>query len=127
MLCLLSFINFLFVFLRCTLDYNATSYVLYSVKKTLVAFHYLTLLIRCEEIDADINKLYLFLKSTYWEHILGEMLSTSMVGTILTFVAPSPLISTVLLKAFGSKKTKMSKRKENRLTLPMPEGGDSWF
>ena len=94
-------------------------------KKTFVAFHYLALLVRCEEIDAHINKLYLFLKSTYWEHILGKMLSTSMVLPILTFVAPSPLISTVLLKAFGNKKTKMSKRKENRMTLPMPEGGDS--
>ena len=94
-------------------------------KKTFIAFHYLTLLIRCEEIDAHINKLYLFLKSTYWEHILGKMLSTSMVLPILAFVAPSPLISSFLLKAFGSKKTKMSKRKENRLRLPMLEGGDS--
>ena len=94
-------------------------------KKTFVDFHYLTLLIRCEEIDARINKLYLFLKSTYWEHILGKMLSTSMVLPILAFVAPSPLISSFLLKAFGSKKTKMSKRKENRLRLLMLEGGDS--
>jgi hypothetical protein len=94
-------------------------------KKTFIAFHYLTLLIRCEEIDAHINKLYLFLKSTYWEHILGKMLSTSMVLPILAFVAPSPLISSFLLKAFESKKTKMSKRKENRLRLPMLEGGDS--
>ena len=102
-------------------------YVVSSVfcKKTSVAFHYLTLLVRCEEIDAHINKLYLFLKNTYWEHILGKILSTSMVLPILAFVDPSPLISTFLLKAFGSKKTKMSKRKENRLMLLTPEGGDS--
>ena len=102
-------------------------YVVSSVfcKKTSVAFHYQTMLVRCEEIDAHINKLYLFLKNTYWEHILGKILSTSMVLPNLSFVGPSPLISTFLLKAFGSKKTKMSKRKENRLTLPMPEGGDS--
>jgi hypothetical protein len=39
-------------------------------KWTFVAFHYLTLLVRCEEIGAYINYLYLFLKSRYCEYIL---------------------------------------------------------
>jgi len=41
-------------------------------KMTFVAFDYLTLLVRCEEIGAQINYLYLFLKSTYWEYILEK-------------------------------------------------------
>jgi hypothetical protein len=40
---------------------------------TFSAFHYLTLSVRCEELDAHINKLYLFLKSTYCEYILEKL------------------------------------------------------
>ena len=58
---------------------------------TFVAFHYLTLLVRCEKIGAHINYLYLFLKSTYWEYILEKKISTSEVGPILALIAPSPL------------------------------------
>jgi hypothetical protein len=54
-------------------------------------FHYLTLLVRCEEIGAHINYLYLFLKSTYREYILEKKLSTSEVEPILALIAPSPL------------------------------------
>ena len=64
---------------------------------TFSAFHYLTLSVRCEELDAYINKLYLFLKSTYCEYILEKILSTSEVGPILALIAPSPL-STFWLK-----------------------------
>jgi len=56
-----------------------------------VAFHYLTLLVRCEEIGAHINYMYLFMNSTYWEYILEKKLSTSEVGPILALIAPSPL------------------------------------
>ena len=35
-------------------------------KCTFMAFHYLTLLVCCEETDAHIIELYLFLKSTYF-------------------------------------------------------------
>jgi hypothetical protein len=59
---------------------------------TFSAFHYLTLSVRCEELDAHINKLYLFLKSTYCEYILEKILSTSEVEPILDLIAPSPLI-----------------------------------
>jgi hypothetical protein len=38
---------------------------------TFVAFHYLTLLVSCEEIGAHINYVYLILKSTQWEYILA--------------------------------------------------------
>ena len=58
---------------------------------TFVAFHYLTLLVRCEKIGAHINYLYLFLKSIYWEYILEKQISTSEVGPILVLIAPSPL------------------------------------
>ena len=58
------------------------------------AFHYLTLSVRCEELDAHTNKLYLFLKSKYCEYILEKILSTS---EILTFIAPSPLYKIHLL------------------------------
>ena len=54
---------------------------------TFSAFHYLTLSIRCEELDT----LYLFLKSTYCEYILEIFVSTSEVGPILALIAPSPL------------------------------------
>jgi hypothetical protein len=64
---------------------------------TFSAFHYLTLSVRCEELDAHTNKLYLFLKSKYCEYILEKMLSTSEVGSILTFIAPSPLYKIHLL------------------------------
>ena len=40
-------------------------------KMTFVAFHYLTLLVSCEEIGAHINYVYLILKSTQWEYILA--------------------------------------------------------
>jgi hypothetical protein len=42
-------------------------------KMAISAFHYLTLLVRCEELDAHINYLYLFLKSTYCEYIFGKL------------------------------------------------------
>jgi hypothetical protein len=51
----------------------------------------MTLLVRCEELDAHINYLYLFLKSTYCEYILEKILSTSEVEPILALIAPSPL------------------------------------
>ena len=60
-------------------------------KMAFSAFHYLTLSVRCEEIDAHINYLYLFQKSTYCEYILEKILSTSEVGPILALIAPSPL------------------------------------
>ena len=74
-------------------------YVVSSVfwkKLTFVPFHYLTLLVRCEEIGVHIIYLYLFLKSTYWEYILEKKLSTSEVGPILGLIAPSPLYSLLL-------------------------------
>ena len=61
-------------------------------KMAFSAFHYLTLSVRCEELDAHINYLYLFLKSIYCEYILEKILSTSEVGPILALIAPSPLI-----------------------------------
>ena len=60
-------------------------------KMAFSAFHYLTLSVRCEELDAHINYLYLFQKSTYCEYILEKKLSTSEVGPILALIAPSPL------------------------------------
>jgi hypothetical protein len=42
-------------------------------KMTFVAFHYLTLLVSCEEIGAHINYVYLILKSTQWEYILARI------------------------------------------------------
>jgi hypothetical protein len=36
---------------------------------------------------------YSFLKSTYCEHILEKILSTSEVGQILALIAPSPLLN----------------------------------
>ena len=60
-------------------------------KMTFIAFHYLNLSIRCEELDTHIKQLYLFLKSTYCEYILEKILSTSEVGPILALIAPSPL------------------------------------
>jgi hypothetical protein len=47
-------------------------------KMAISAFHYLTLSVRCEELDAHINYLYLFQKSTYCEYILEKKLSTSL-------------------------------------------------
>jgi hypothetical protein len=58
---------------------------------TFSTFHYLSLSVRCEELDAHINLLYLFMKSTYCEYILEKILSTSEVGPILALIAPSPL------------------------------------
>jgi hypothetical protein len=63
---------------------------------TFVAFHYLTLLVRCEEIGTHIHYLYLFLKSTYCEYILEKKLSTSKVGPILALIAPSPKTFAIL-------------------------------
>ena len=60
-------------------------------KMAISAFHYLTLSVRCEELDAHINYLYLFLKSTYCEYILEKILSTSEAEPILALIAPSPL------------------------------------
>ena len=60
-------------------------------KMTFVAFHYLTLLVSCEEIGAHINYVYLILKSTQWEYILEKKISTSEVGPILALIANSPL------------------------------------
>ena len=62
-------------------------------KMTFTAIRYLNLSIRCEELDTHIKQLYLFLKSTYCEYILDEILSTSEVGPILALIAPSPLTS----------------------------------
>jgi hypothetical protein len=59
---------------------------------TFGALHYLTLSVRCEELDAHINLLYLFMKSTYCEYILEKILWTSEVGPILALIAPSPLL-----------------------------------
>ena len=58
---------------------------------TFSGFHYLNLSIRSEELDTHINELYLFLKSTYSEYILENILSTSEVGPILVLIAPSSL------------------------------------
>ena len=60
-------------------------------KITFIAFQYLNLSIRCEELDTHIKQLYLFLKSAYCEYILEKILSTSEVGPILALIAPSPL------------------------------------
>jgi hypothetical protein len=43
-------------------------------KMRFSAFHYLTLSVRCEELDAHINYLYLFLKSTYCEYISRNLI-----------------------------------------------------
>jgi hypothetical protein len=48
---------------------------------TFSAFHYLTLSVRCEELDALIC-----------EHILEKMLSTFEVGPIFDLIAPSPFL-----------------------------------
>jgi hypothetical protein len=50
-------------------------------KMTFSAFHYLTLSVRCEELDALIC-----------EHILEKMLSTFEVGPIFDLIAPSPFL-----------------------------------
>jgi hypothetical protein len=83
---------FLFLFFK-DMHYNTMIHMLCILEEmTFSAFHYLTLSVRCEELDAHINKLYLFLKSTYCEYILEKILSTSEVEPILDLIAPSPLI-----------------------------------
>jgi hypothetical protein len=53
-----------------------------------IAFHYLTLLVRCQQINEHIDELYLFLKSTYNEHILEKILSASEMGPIVGHYSP---------------------------------------
>jgi hypothetical protein len=69
------------------LYYGENKLIINEMKKmTFSVFHYLTLSVRCEELEAHINKLYLFLKSTYCEYILEKILSTSDVGPILALI-----------------------------------------
>ena len=56
-----------------------------------IAFHYLTLLVCCRQINEYIDELYLFLKSTYIEHILENKFSASEMGPIVGHYSPSPL------------------------------------
>ena len=92
MLCLLSFTMLCVSFFFKDMHYNTIIRTFCILKKMAIsAFHYLTLSVRCEELDAHINYLYLFLKSTYCEYILKKMLSTSEVEPILALIAPSPL------------------------------------
>ena len=78
---------FLFLFFK-DVHYNTMIRTFCILKKmTFSAFHYLTLSARCEELDAHINQLYLFLKSTYCDYILEKILSKSKVGPILALIA----------------------------------------
>jgi hypothetical protein len=83
---------FLFFFVYFIInDMHYNTFCILEKKMAFSAFHCLTLSVRCEELDAHINYLYLFLKSTYCEYILEKILSTSEVGPIVTLIVLSPL------------------------------------